>query len=226
MANRLLGAANALVYLALGLLVALHLDDLRWAVEVGPGYLAGSIATPTERALLHAGRAQRAGDRHRAELAPQTLERSLAIDPYGEARLVLAEWLFDRERLDEALEQFERYRAFDPTVAQVYLKISAIHERAGRRADALLALDEGARYFARNAEKFRPVPDDDVPSRFNRKAARVYDYYRSSRRFLEFERERIAARPPQHEPARGAVPPGEPPPAVGGPRPHEGISGP
>ncbi len=133
--------------------------------------------------LAEARAARRGGDRWEVEAARQLLERALETDPHGEAHLELAELLFDRGENAQALERYEQCLAFDRGVAQVYVKMSAIHEREGRHPAALRVLEEGARYFAENAQ-----PNDD---------------YRSSARFLAWERARLATagpRIPRREP--------------------------
>lgn len=147
-------------------------------------FAALALATPivlrnrvSEGSLLAEARAaRRGGDRWSVEAARQLLERAIETDPHGEAHLELAELLFDRGEYAQALARYEQYLGFDKAAAQVYVKMSAIHEAEGRHAEALRVLEEGARYFAQNAET-----DDD----------------RSSARFLEWEKARLATAEPR-----------------------------
>jgi tetratricopeptide (TPR) repeat protein len=193
-AGRVLILVNVAFYLVLAGIIVVYRAELRWAVWALPGYANRTIAEPLERQLYHQARAAMGDADWQTEAARKLLHRSLAIDPHSDAAFLMADSYFDREEFDRAVAQYERCLEFDPTVVEAYLKLSAIHERRGRYDEALRVVREGADFFADNVELQRPVPDAEVETRFNEKAAGVYDYYRLAGRLLEREVARLSVK--------------------------------
>ncbi len=187
---------NLLLYLAIVVLAAAYWSELRWAGKALPSYLEGSIGSPLERRLYVKARSLIDGNDWEKARAQELLDQSLAIDPNGEAGYWLAELLRESNRESEAIEQYERYLRIDPTPLEAYLELSALYERRGRPAEALRVLEAGRDYFEENAVSYRPVIDDDVDSRFNRKALERYEAYRLAAGVLRREIESIEVRVP------------------------------
>jgi len=193
-AGRVLLLANVVLYLILGFIIVVNRVELRWAVGALPTYVNRTIAAPLERKLYRQARAAMGDADWQTEAARKLLDRSLAIDPHNDAAFLLADSYFDRGELDAAVVQYERCLEFDPTVVKAYLKLSAVHERQGRFDEAQRVLREGAEFFADNVELQLPVLDAEVETRFNGKAARVYDHYRLAAGLLEREIARVSTK--------------------------------
>jgi tetratricopeptide (TPR) repeat protein len=192
--GRILLLANVVLYLGLATVIVVNRAELRWAVGALPSYVDRTITAPLERQLYRQARAAMGDADWQTEAARELLERSLAIDPHGDAAFLLADSYFDRGEFDEAVVQYESSLEFDPTVVEAYLKLSAIHERRGRFDEALRVLREGADFFTDNVDLQLPLLDAEVEARFNAKAAGVHDHYRLAGRLLEREIERVSTK--------------------------------
>ncbi len=196
---------NLLLYAFLATLVGAYWTELRWAAERLPGYLRGAIGQPVERALELEARGLIDDNEWQRERARRQLERSLAIEPHGEAGYWLAEVFREAGQLEQALAQYAAYLEIDPTCLEAYLAQSAIHERSGRLEQAVAVLRPGLAYFERYVELYRPVPGDVAPE-FNRKALETHTRYRLGAAALGHEIERIQAKSARASPAARSGP--------------------
>ena len=170
---------NALLFAVIALLTVVYARELRWAAAELPGYLEGVFSETPERQLyLEAERILREG--RDIDRALPLLEKSLDIDPRGEAGFWLGlyhEMSGDGER---ALEAYTRYLQTDPVLLQTYLQMAGIHQRQGRSKDARDALQRGLSYFEANAEHYRPFVDRTASPDHNDKARQAYARYRTA----------------------------------------------
>ena len=181
---------NAILYLLIAGISLVFWQQLRWAAEHLPEYLRKSIAEPAERSLY--GRAVKLlSESSSVPRAGALLERSIAIDPYGEAVFGLGEYFFGMREDEKALQQFRTYIEIDPSKLAAYLKMSALFERSNRFPEARQILERGLDYFNNNVEKYRPRRADDVPMQYNQKAAWIFARYRSAVGALSREIKRI-----------------------------------
>lgn len=165
---------NLALYLAVLLLITLFQRELGWAGAQLRGYVEGSIVYPAEQQLCLQARSIVLAGR---DLAParELLERSLSIDPYGEAGYWLGRYFFERGELERALQQFTRTIEVDPSRLDAYLKLSALHERRGEAQAALRVLQGGLAYFEEQATQLVPRPDPTQAAKYNGKAVAVHD---------------------------------------------------
>ncbi len=179
---------NVGIYLTLGVIVLIYAPELGWAVRALPVYLRGDIPGPVERAMY-----QQAAKLPAAEAIP-LLRRSIEIDPNTEAVLILAKKLEEAGQPEEAREHYERYIQIDPYAREAYVELAALLEKQGKREQAMHVLEQGARHFRSNFERFRPHEDPAAEARENDKARRVYAEYRESAQQLEAAVKRLRAR--------------------------------
>ena len=181
---------NTVLYLLIAFLSLVFWQQLRWAAEHLPMYYRSGIASPVERSLYNRARKrlQTPGD---LPVARDLLERSISIDPYGEAVYGLGEYFFKSRQHDEALQQFRTYLEIDPTMVAAYLKMSAVFERRNQLPEAQQILERGLDYFSRNVERYRPHHADDVATQYNQKASNIFLHYKSAAGALRREIERI-----------------------------------
>jgi len=182
--------ANAVLYLLIAFMLLVFWQELRWAAEHLPGHLRNRIAPLAERSLYGTAE-ERLANGQNVSTARDLLERSIAIDPYGEAVYGLGEYFFETREDEKALRQFRAYLEIDPTLLAAYLKMSALFERQNRFTEARQILQRGLDYFGSNVEKYRPHHADDVEMQYNRKATRTFARYRSAVGTLRREIERI-----------------------------------
>jgi len=173
-----------LVCLAILVLGALYWDDLRWAAGELPGYLEGSIGSPQERKLYVQAR-RIILEEENIEPAEALLQRSIAIDPYGEGRYWLGRYYFELRRDEEALEQFEAYLEIDPTMLDAYLKIAAVHAGRGRAEAARRTLERGLAFFEGQLGDYEPHLDASVDADYNTEATRAHARFEKAVRTLE-----------------------------------------
>jgi len=184
---------NIVLYLLIVCVTILYWPQLQWAMNSLPGYLKGSIISPPERTLYR--KAKRILQKGHAEAkAYSLLEQSLSIDPNSRASYWLGHYYNKTHQYDKALLQYIKYVKMDPTMVEVYLQISSIFEKRNQLKKAQKALQKGLDYFIQNAHKYKPHHDDNVRSKYNKKATKVYDKYWSSVRTLRREIRRITAK--------------------------------
>ena len=166
--------ANAIVYLALIVLLALHPREIDWGGRTLHAYLrTGNYPPPEDVARCRQATilAKAGGDPREVE---RLLGQALEIDPYGRAGFLLADQLTSQGRIDEAMEHYNRYLAMNPSFIGTYQAIAALLFEQGK-FDALEdLLDEGVRYFENRVEDLRPQLDSSAASAFNAKATGVH----------------------------------------------------
>jgi tetratricopeptide (TPR) repeat protein len=182
---------NAVLYGAIGILLALFGRELDWARVELPKYLEGRIGSPLERRLYRD--AKRLIESGRPAEARPLLERSLRIDPYGEAGYWLGRAWLSQGDDEQALAALTRYLEIDPTLLDAHLQVARILERTGRAEQARHVLRAGLDFFREAEVDAFPRYDPDVERHYNRKAARVHERYAAAARTLERELGRLEA---------------------------------
>ncbi len=119
--------------------------------------------------------------------AKELLDESIAIDPNSDAVYWLAEYYFTAGQYDRAEQQYMRFIELDPTQVKAYLKISTIYAKKEQPKRARAVLQSGLNYFGANMSKYKPRPDDTVREKYNGKAGKIYDKYRSAVEMLTHE---------------------------------------
>ncbi len=185
-----LSRLNLCLYLAIVALVVVYGQELLWAIVELPNYTRHKIRSPRETKMLEQAKAEMGGggDPQRALVL---LEASIEIDPNSEAVFWLGEYYYRSRQFEEAMPQFLRYLAIDPSDLNTYLRLAAIHRRRRELDGAREVLREGIAYFSRFSEQYKPAADDTVNAFFRLKAARVYSRLRWSLRTLEAELQRL-----------------------------------
>jgi len=174
-----LAHVNAALFAAVALLALLYGRELRWAAAEFPGYLSGAFSDTPERLMyLEAEDILRSG--HDIDRARPLLERSLEIDPRGEAGFWLGRYYEQSGDDERALAAYTRYLETDATLLPAWLSVAAIHRRAGRADDARRALLDGLAFFESHAERYRPFVDRSAPPDANDKARQTYARYRDA----------------------------------------------
>lgn len=170
---------NVALLVVILVLAGLYRPQLSWAWRGLPLYLMGRFPQQAELALYNAGlELLKSGEQR--DRAKALLERSISIDPHSAAVLVLGEAYFQEGDLARALQHFHEFQRIDPSALLPYLRISEIHERLKNEGARREILERGVAYFESQVERFRPIYDPSVASRFNAKARAVYESYRKS----------------------------------------------
>jgi tetratricopeptide (TPR) repeat protein len=170
---------NVVLYAAIAVLLAAYAPEIWWAIREVPGYCSGSIRAPIERRLcVEAGEriaAGRADDRTRS-----LLERSLAIDPHGDAVCLMGSYQFENDRYDRAERRFRTCLREDPGQIEAYFLLATILERTDRTDEAERVLREGLDHFEGSADRLEPRLDPYVDPACNARATELHEHYLAS----------------------------------------------
>jgi len=182
---------NLFVYCAVVFLCVFFQSQLLWAKKSLDGYLfTGNIPASKDVELFYeATNGLRAG-KGAKELVP-LLERSIEINPYGDASPLLGTYYLSKGDYAKTLSYYDGYRSINPSVINIYTGMVTVFIKQQDIESAKKVVSEGIVHYRRRIELYKPSPANDVQKEFNLKALAIYDKSKKDLAILESLEKRL-----------------------------------
>ena len=123
--------------------------------------------------------------KQKVDHSKKLIERSIEINPYSNAQLLLGVCHLAQGNIDKMIEACQEYLQIEPSSISGYTQmIMALqHKKDFAAIDQLLV--EGIEHFRRQITLYQPRHDPDVSESANLKAVKIYHEQRQALKYLE-----------------------------------------